>query len=105
MGAELAWNTHTCPDIAFLVAKAAQITQEVFTKDSREYIKRLNYVIEKLRKFPDLKLQVSTLDKNSLRLIIYSDATCANNFDETSQVGYIIFLADGNNKCQRVSWS
>jgi hypothetical protein len=36
---------------------------------------------------------------------VYTDASYANNFDGSSQLGYIIFLADANGKCQPIAWS
>jgi hypothetical protein len=36
---------------------------------------------------------------------LYTDASYANNFDGSSQLGYIIFLADASGKCQPIVWS
>jgi hypothetical protein len=57
------------------------------------------------------------LDSATLKLIVFTDASFANNLDQSSQIGFIIVLTDGNNtknaniihwssvKCKRVTRS
>jgi hypothetical protein len=54
------------------------------------------------------------LNKESLQLLVFTDASFANNKDLSSQIGYILVLADGTNanilhwsstKCKRVTRS
>ena len=39
------------------------------------------------------------LDLNTCRIVLLSDASFANNVDLKSQLGYLILLVDGSNKC------
>jgi hypothetical protein len=44
------------------------------------------------------------LDEASLHLIAYTDSSFANNRDHTSQIGYVIALADKNGNANLVHW-
>ncbi|RFU29713.1 hypothetical protein B7463_g6637, partial [Scytalidium lignicola] len=60
-------------------------------------------------------LRFVKLDKNTLQLLVFTDASFANNKDLSSQIGYVLALADGEGnanilhwssiKCKRVTWS
>lgn len=64
---------------------------------------------------PDFGLRFVSLDPDSLRVVVFADASFASNVDITSQIGIVICLADKNNKAnivyyssfksQRVTWS
>jgi hypothetical protein len=103
--AKLSWITQTRPDVSCAVALAAQVTEGRYHGDPLVYINQLNRVIKHLKKVPDLPLRFPILDLSTLRLQVYSDASYANNADGSSQLGYIIFLADGNGACQPMFWS
>ena len=45
------------------------------------------------------------LDLKTLRLIVFTDASFANNKDLSSQVGYVIVLADGKDNANVIHWS
>ena len=45
------------------------------------------------------------LDINILRLLVFMDALFINNKDLSSQIGYILVLADIINKANIVHWS
>ena len=102
--AKLAWLTHTRPDICCAVALAAQVTEKMFTEDSRKAIKGLNAIIPHLFSNEKLVLRYPKLDLSSLRIQVYSDASFASNADLSSQVGNIIFLADDSGTCQPIAW-
>jgi hypothetical protein len=87
------------------VALAAQVIEDRYNGDPGEYIKQLNRVIQHLKKIPDLPLRFPKLELSTLRLKLYSDASYANSADCSSQLGYIIFLVDGNGTCQPLFWS
>jgi hypothetical protein len=40
-----------------------------------------------------------------LQLVIFTDSLFDNNKDYSSQIGYIIVLADDNNNCNIIHWS
>jgi hypothetical protein len=44
------------------------------------------------------------LDKTSLKLLVFTDASFANNKDLSSQIGYIIVMADSNNQANIIYW-
>lgn len=60
--ASVAWANLNSPDIAVFVTQAAQVTEGMFTNDRHKYVKRLNFVIEKLRKHSYLELRFPNLD-------------------------------------------
>jgi hypothetical protein len=45
------------------------------------------------------------LDKESLRLIVFTDASFAGNRDLSSQIGYVLVLADGSGRANTIHWS
>jgi hypothetical protein len=97
--AKLSWTANTRPDISCAFAQAAQVTDNMYAKEPLTYIKRLSDVVKHLRKTASFTLKNSKLDINSLTLKVYTDASYANNCDGSSQLGYIIFLADASGKC------
>jgi hypothetical protein len=50
-------------------------------------------------------LRFVPLDKNSLKLVVFTDSSFANNKDNTSQIGFVITIADKNNNANIVHWS
>jgi hypothetical protein len=45
------------------------------------------------------------LAKESLRLIVFTDASFANNRDLSSQIGYVLVLVDGTRHANIIHWS
>ena len=103
--AQLSWDTHSRPDITCSIAQAAQVTEDLFNSDCTKHCKGLNSVVKHLLNTTDQVLKFPKLDNKRLRLQVYSDASYGNNFDRSSQLGYIIFLADSNGNCQPLFWS
>jgi hypothetical protein len=87
------------PQVAFGLSYAAQTTDP--QKDD----------IDKLNKC--LKWQIDNKEKGlvfvkltgQLRLIAFTDSSFANNKDCSSQIGYVLVLADDNNNCNIIHWS
>src|ERR1019366_496566 len=50
-------------------------------------------------------LKYVQLDKNSLRLVTFTDSSFANNADYTSQIGYVVVLADKDDNANILHWS
>lgn len=84
-------NTH--PDVLSEIASLAQVTLEHFNSDRNECIKRLNRAVryEVNHRVP---MAIPKLNKDSVRVVGFSDTSFANNCDLSTQLGYIIFLAD-----------
>jgi hypothetical protein len=74
-------------------------------KGTVTYIKGLNAVVKHLRQTASFTLKYPKLDVISLTLKVYTDVSYANNFCGSSQLGYIIFMADESGKCQLIVWS
>eukprot|EP00171_Calliarthron_tuberculosum_P018036 IDg18036t1 len=83
MRAKLAWITNCRPDVACAVAKAVQVTPELFnaTVDA----KMLNKIIRHLKR-KRLKMTFPQLHRDSLHIRAYADASHANNCDLSSQL-------------------
>lgn len=93
MRMKLAWLANLKPGCLFEIAQLAQLTEEMFREQPEVYIKRLNnginFAMDNLT-----ALKVSKLEAKSLKIFGFSDASFANNHDQSSQLGYIIFLGD-----------
>jgi hypothetical protein len=99
--AKLAWAAHTRPDISYSVSRLAQTTASSF--DSHTVV-LANKVNKHLKSTPKLALQYPALDKTTLRILAYSDASLHNNVDLTSQLGSISNLADSIGICCIISF-
>ena len=87
------------------MTQAAQVTEDLFNLDPKKHCKGLSSVVSNILTTTDQALKFSKLDHSRLRLQVYSDASYGNNLDGSSQLGYIIFLADDKDKCQLLFWS
>ena len=91
----LAWLANTCSDLQFEISQIAQDTVQRFWENATAHLQRLNEAVRytfnnvEYFKFPQL-------DSSSAKIIGYRDAAFANNFDSSSQLGYIILLEDKN---------
>jgi Reverse transcriptase (RNA-dependent DNA polymerase) len=94
--AKLAWTSHTRPDVSFAVSQLAQTTIHTF---DRSTLVLANKIIKYLKSNLDIFLRYPKLDKSTLRLLAYSDASLHNNSDLSSQLGYVILLSDGTGLC------
>jgi hypothetical protein len=95
LGAYIA--TVSQPEASFALSYAAQITEP--TWDDAQF---LNRCLQHQISTPGLKFV--RLDKDSLRLIAYTDSSFANNKDHSSQIGYVIALADKKGNANIVHW-
>jgi Reverse transcriptase (RNA-dependent DNA polymerase) len=101
---KLMWMIHTRPDVAYCAATASQVTLDQWTTSSGAAIRRLNATIKRLRSSPEEAMRFPKLDRRTLRICVFSDASFANNEDMSSQMGYIVFLIDGENRCATMSF-
>ena len=88
------------PEAAFDLSFAAQAIQPD-DDDIKRLNKRLQWQIEN----PTRGLTFVKLDVNTLRLLVFTDAAFANNKDLSSQIGYVIVLADASNQANTLHWS
>lgn len=87
------------PDLAFGFAYCAQTTNPM-----NEDIQYLNSLIEKAKATPDKGLTFVSLDRTSLRIIVFADASFATNRDLSSQLGFVTTLADKQNKANIIHY-
>ena len=88
-----AWFANTRPDCLFEISQLAQITEDRFTKDKNVTLRRLNETA-KVCIDNRVKIKITLLDKDSIRVIGYADASFVNSHDLSTQQGHICFLAD-----------
>jgi hypothetical protein len=99
-GAYLA--TVSQPEAAFDLSFAAQTTKEKIGKEEINFLnKRIQWQIDNSGR----GLKFVQLDKDSLRLVTFTDSSFANNSDYTSQIGYVVVLADKDDNANILHWS
>ena len=98
----LAWLVHTRPDIACAVNMAAQVTEQHW---SVQDVRNLNRIIRVAKDNSSRGLLQQPLDVSSLSLKVYIDAAFANSPDLRSQLGFIVLLCDGHNRCNILHYS
>jgi hypothetical protein len=88
------------PEAAFDLSVAAQAT-DITADDMKALNRRIQWQIENASR----GIRFAKLDKNTLQILVFSDASFANNRDLSSQMGYIIVLADSTNTANIIHWS
>jgi len=82
--ATLAWVAHSRPDLCCAINRAAQVTSTSFCN---RHIQEFNKAVKYAKATKELGLSYSHLDKDSLHLRVYADASFASNDDLSSQLG------------------
>lgn len=88
------------PEAAFDLSFAAQVVNPK-ENDAKTLNKHLKWRIV----YFDRGLLFIRLDITPLTLIVFTDASFANNQNLSSQVGYVVVLADATNKANIIHWS
>jgi len=88
------------PEASYDLSIAAQAIEPSET-DVKALNKRIQWQIENAAR----GLRFVKLAKESLRLIVFTDASFANNRDLSSQIGYVLVLADGTGRANIIHWS
>ncbi|EED11471.1 hypothetical protein TSTA_007610 [Talaromyces stipitatus ATCC 10500] len=88
------------PEASFDLSFAAQITNP-----GKDDIKSLNKRLQWQLDNAERGLRFVRLDLDSLRLVIFADSSFANNKDFSSQISFVIVLADAVNNANIVHWS
>lgn len=89
---KLAWIAGTRPDILAASNIYSQVTQESFTT---EHIKNMNKSIKYLKDSADQHLTYNPMDMDKCKIVAFADGSHASNADQTSQIGYLVFVTDG----------
>src|SRR6266480_2395057 len=88
------------PEATFDLSFTAQVINPT-EEDAKHLNKRLQWQIDN----PTRGLHYVPLDLDSLQLIVFTDASFANNKDLSSQIGFVIVLTDKNNQTNVIHWS
>ena len=98
-----AYVASTChPEASFDLSVAAQVNGGNITKaDIAALNKRIKWQIGNGNR----GLKIVKLEHKSLQLLVFTDASFANNKDLSSQIGYIVVLADATNRANIIHWS
>ena len=89
--AQLSWLIHSSPDVCVVASKLAQVTEKSF---NISHVKQYNSTVRYLQDTSHLSLRTRKLDPESLHVRAYTDASFSTNPDHSSQLGYILLLAD-----------
>lgn len=98
---ELAWATHTRPDLSATVAILAQVTCD---RLERRHLRALNADIKLAQRGEDRGILQHKLEICSLELVVYTESSFANLPKGATQLGFIILLVD-ETKRDNVIWS
>ena len=102
--ASLQWLAHARPDLAAYCSITASITSREYARMSREAIDDINSRVRNLKGTASLSLTFPELDADSLKLVCYSDASFGSRYDGSSQLGYLICLADTTGRASILSY-
>lgn len=100
--AGLAWVRHTRPDLCSGINKLAQVTEGRYGSST---IKTHNSLVKKAKAGRDLVLKYPRLDVHTLHLRTHADSSFANNYDNSTQVGFIILFCDGTGKAHVLNFA
>jgi len=98
----LVWVAHSRPDLCCAINRAAQVTSTTFFK---RHIQEFNKAVKYAKATKELGLSYSHLDKDSLHLRVYADASFVSNDDLSSQLGYIALLCDDRDGCHVLAYA
>lgn len=98
----LAVITQTSPEILAIVNNLSQVTKTHFLEEENKII---NGLIKYIRKPPKSRSRYVLLDKQPTKLPVYSAGSFALNKDGTSQVWYLIFMADKHNRTNLLEYA
>lgn len=95
MWMKLAWLSNMRPDCLFEISPPAQVTGEIYEAKRRELIRRINKAVRYAMQ-SRISLKVLQLEKETVKVIGFSDSSFVNNADQSSQLGHICFLGDNS---------
>jgi hypothetical protein len=100
--ARLLWLANARPDIAAAVSMLSSVTADRYDAAA---LKSANELVMHVQDTRTVSLKYPKLEPSTLHLLVYSDASFANRPDRSSQLGYLILLADASGNCAFIQWS
>jgi len=100
--AEFAWLVHGRPDLWCAINHAAQVTEVIF---SERHIKFFNKAVKHAKATKDLFLTYTKLERESLHIRGYADASFASNEDLWSQLVYVVLLCYAEDRCHVLTYT
>ena len=100
--AAFAWLAHGRPDLCYAINRAAQVTEALL---SERHVKEYNKAVKHAKSTRSLVLRYGPLERASLHLRVYADASFASNDDMSSQLGFIALLCDGADRCHLLTYA
>ena len=97
MRMRLAWLAPTFPDCCYQISALAQITESTYKSTPKTFITQINRATNYTRSHP-VAITFHQLDKATIKILGYADASFSNNLDLSSQLGFIILLSDKTDK-------
>ena len=88
------------PERAFGFSFAAQVSG----KPTEEQVNFLNKQLTWQSEHPDRGLRYVPLDLATLRVVVFTDSSFANNAD-SSQIGFVVLFADKYNNANIIHWA
>ncbi len=89
--AQLSRLIHCRPDVCVVASQLATITEKSF---NMSHVKQYNTTVRYLQDTRHLSLRMCKLDLESPHVRAYTDASFSTNTDHSSQLGYIVLLAN-----------
>ncbi len=89
--AQLSWLIYSRPDVSVVASKLLQVTEKSFNISR---VKQYNTTVRYLQDTRHLSLCMCKLDPESLHVRAYTDASFSTNSNHSSQLAYILLLAD-----------
>ncbi len=85
----------SCPDVCVVASKLTQVTEKLF---NISHVKQYNTTVRYLQAKRHLSFRTCKLDLERLLVCAYTDALFSPNTDHSSELDYIVSLAEKHNK-------
>lgn len=99
---ELAWVTHTRPEIAADVNLLAKVTESQFR---RHHVTETNKLIKRIHLIRTRGLFQHKLDRKTLLIKVFTDSSFGNTPYYHYQLGYLTMLCDKKDRCNIIHFS
>jgi len=100
--AAFSWLSHSRPDLCSAKNRAAQVTASTFRE---EHVKEMNKAIKPANATMSLSVMDAPLEKETLHLRVYANASFAAKDDLSSQPVHIVLRCDGHSRCHFMTYS